>query len=94
MKRRRQAEHDGRAGQMAALRGVLIATGGQTKLLELYRVLSAEEAAEFLGLALQTVRNMTARHELPIVQTGKRGVGYRVIDLIAWQEARSRPATA
>jgi len=75
-----------------ALRSVMTATGGNAKLLELYRVLSAEEAAEFLGLALQTVRNMTARQELPCIKTGKRGVGYRVIDLIAWQEARLRPA--
>ncbi len=29
-----------------------------------------------------TVRNMTARHELPCIKTGKRGVGYRVVDLI------------
>jgi hypothetical protein len=44
-----------------------------------------------LGLALQTVRNMTARHELACVKTGKRGVGYRVMDLIAWQERRLQP---
>jgi predicted DNA-binding transcriptional regulator AlpA len=79
------------ANTARALRSVMLATGGQAKLLELYRILSAEEAGDFLGLALQTVRNMTARHELPCIKTGKRGVGYRVIDLIAWQEARTRP---
>jgi hypothetical protein len=37
------------------------------------------------------VRKMTARHELPCIKTGKRGVGYRVIDLIDWQESRRVP---
>lgn len=81
------------AGTARTLRSVLIETGGQAKVLELYRILSAEEAADFLGLALQTVRNMTARHELPSIRTGKRGVGYRVIDLIGWQERRLRPVS-
>jgi excisionase family DNA binding protein len=79
------------AATLRALRSVLHATGGNAKLLELYRVMPAEEAAVFLGLALQTVRNMTARHELPCIRTGKRGVGYRVIDLIDWQERRLQP---
>jgi excisionase family DNA binding protein len=79
-------------GLVSVRNSVLLATGGQAKLLELYRVLSAEEAAAMLGLALGTVRHMTARHELPSIKTGKRGVGYRVIDLIAWQEERMRPA--
>ena len=92
MNERRQARREGRVGELAALRSVLFASGGQAKVLELYRVLSAQEAAAFLGIALQTVRNMTARRELPCVKTGKRGVGYRVVDLIAWQEARLRPA--
>jgi excisionase family DNA binding protein len=73
---------------MVALRAVLIATGGHAKVRELYQLLSAEETAAFLGLSLDTVRHLTARRELPCIKTGKRGVGYRVIDLIAWQEAR------
>ena len=93
MNERRQTKRDARAEELAALRSVLFTSGGQAKLLELYRVLSADETAAFLGLALQTVRNMTARRELPCVKTGKRGVGYRVVDLIAWQEARLRPAS-
>jgi len=68
---------------LAALRSVLVATGGQAKVRELYSVPSAGEAAEFPNLALQTVRNMTARHELPCTKIGKRGVGYQLIDLIA-----------
>jgi hypothetical protein len=85
----RRSEANG--ATVRAMRSVLQATGGNAKLLEMYRVLSAEETADFLGLALQTVRNMTARHELPCIKTGKRGVGYRVIDLIRWQESRLYP---
>ncbi len=33
---------------------------------------------------------MTSRRELPVIKTGKRGVGYRLIDLIRWQEERIR----
>ena len=70
---------------------VLEATGGRATVEELYRLMGAAEAAYFLGLALQTLRNMSARGELPVIKTGKRGVGYRLIDLIDWQEARTRP---
>jgi excisionase family DNA binding protein len=81
------------AAAVRTLRSVLVATGGKAKLAELYRIMPAEEAARFLGIALQTVRNMTARGELPCIKTGKRGVGYRVIDLIGWQEKRLHPAS-
>jgi excisionase family DNA binding protein len=81
------------AAAVRTLRSVLVATGGNAKLLELYQVLSAQQAASFLGIALQTVRNMTARRELPCIKTGKRGVGYRVVDLIEWQEKRFQPST-
>jgi len=86
-----KSRRDGRTGELAALRSVLHTTGGRAKVEELYRLMAAEEAARFLGMALQTVRNMTARHQLPVIRTGKRGVGYRVADLIAWQEARREP---
>jgi excisionase family DNA binding protein len=72
----------------AALTAVLRATGGEAKVLELYKLLTAEQAAEFLGLAEPTVRDMTYRHELPCVKIGKRGVRYRVIDLIGWTDRR------
>jgi excisionase family DNA binding protein len=81
------------AETIRALRGVLHATGGGAKVEELYRVMRAEEAARFLGLAEPTVRDMTYRHELPHVKLGARAVGYRVIDLINWQESRRAPAT-
>lgn len=92
MNHQQHMRRDMRTDELTGLRAALFTSGGQVKLLELYRVLSAEEASTFLGIALQTVRNMTARHALPCVKTGKRGVGYRVVDLIAWQESRLRPA--
>jgi len=91
MNHSRLSKRERHIDELAGLRAALVTSGGQAKLVELYRVLCAEEAATFLGIALQTVRNMTARRELPCVKTGKRGVGYRVVDLIAWQEARLRP---
>jgi excisionase family DNA binding protein len=75
-----------------ALRSVLAATGGQAKVEELYKLLTAEQAATFLGLAEQTVCDMTYRHELPHTKVGVRGVRYRLIDLIAWSEQRSYPS--
>jgi len=80
------------AGTIHALRSVLHATGGGAKVEELYRVMRAEEAARFLGLAEPTVRDMTYRHELPCVKVGARAVGYQLIDLIEWLNARRRPA--
>lgn len=92
MNRRQQAKRDGCAGELGVLQGVLQATGGQAKVRELYQLLTAEEAAAFLALDLSTVRHLTCRSELPSIKTGKRGVRYRVIDLIAWQETRARQA--
>ncbi len=78
--------------RLAAFKEALLATGGQAKVLELYQLLTAEEAADFLALDLGTVRNLTYRRELPFVKIGPRGVRYRVLDILAWQEARSYPA--
>jgi excisionase family DNA binding protein len=71
---------------------VLHETGGQAKLRELYQVLTAAEAAEFLGLALQTVRNMTSRRELPCIKHGKKVLGYQQIQLIAWLDKHKQSA--
>ena len=79
------------AETICALRSVLIATGGQAKVAELYRLLTAEEAARFLGLAEPTIRDMTYRHQIPHVKIGTRGVRYRLLDLIDWQERRTCP---
>jgi excisionase family DNA binding protein len=57
-----------------ALKTVLKATGGDAKVRELFQLLTAEEAAEFLALDLGTVRNLTYRRELPCVKVGRRGV--------------------
>jgi len=77
---------------MAVLKTALKTAGGDAKVRELFQLLTAEETAEFLALDLGTVRNLTYRRELPSVKVGRRGVRYRVLDLLAWQEARSRPA--
>ena len=84
---RKRSETNG--ATISALRSVLHATGGNAKVEELYRLMPAEEAAYFLGLAEPTVRDMTYRHEIPHVKVGVRGVRYRLLDLIAWQDARS-----
>jgi len=57
------------------------ARGIRLGLTDFSAALSAEEAAVFFGLALQTVRNMTARCQLPCIKTDKRVMGYRPIDL-------------
>lgn len=75
----------------AALRACLQATGGQAKVRELYQLLTAEEAANFLSLDLDTVRHLTCRQGLPSVKIGRRCVRYRLLDLVAWQEERNRP---
>jgi len=77
--------------RLAAFKEALSATGGQAKVRELFQLLTAEEAADFLALDLGTVRNLTYRRELPFVKIGPRGVRYRVLDLLAWQESRSFP---
>jgi excisionase family DNA binding protein len=70
---------------------VLRATGGEAKVRELFQLLTAGQAAEFLGMAEPNVRDMTYRHELPHVKIGKRGVRYRVIDLIGWSDTDASP---
>ncbi len=83
---------DAIGNRLAVLKKVLSITGGQAKVRELYQLLTAEEAADFLALDLGTVRNLTCRRELPFVKIGRRGVRYRVLDLLGWQESRSYPS--
>jgi excisionase family DNA binding protein len=87
-----KAQVDNGTATARTLRSVLEATGDTANVEKLYRLLSAQEAAHFLGLAEQTVRDMTYRHELPYTKIGIRGVRYRLIDLILWSEERSHPA--
>jgi len=75
---------------MATLKAALLATAGQANVRDLYQLLTAEEAAEFLALDVGTIRNLTYRRGLPCVKVGLRGVRYRLLDLIVWQEERSR----
>ena len=83
---------DGRRAEPAALREVLIATGGEAKIEELYRPMNAKEAARFLGLSESQLRHMTYRREVPSVQLSSNRVAYLPIDLIEWLTARRRPA--
>jgi excisionase family DNA binding protein len=56
------------------------------------RLLTAEEAARYLGLKLTTVRRLTAAGELPVVHpTGRRAVRYRVRDLAELTRMRTTP---
>lgn len=48
----------------------------------LAKLLTAQEAAELLSLKVGTIRDMTYRKEIPYVKIGKRGVRYRLIDLL------------
>lgn len=84
----RRVRREGEAAQLGALRGVLSATGGGAKVRELYQLLTAAEAAEFLGVSLSYIQHSTGRGELPCVRIGKGDPRYRVIDLISWQEQR------
>jgi hypothetical protein len=88
MKGKAPASYQERWNDLGALRSVLTASGGEAKIEELYRILGAEEAARSLCVSESQVRHLTCRRELPCLKTGKGGVGYRLIDLINWQEAR------
>ena len=56
------------------------------------RLITAEEAARFLGLKLSTIRRLTAQGGLPCVRpTGKRAVRYRLRDLEDLARLRSAP---
>jgi predicted DNA-binding transcriptional regulator AlpA len=91
MNRRAQIYGD-KTTELGTLRSVLIATGGQAKIEELYRLLNAEQAARFLGLSESQVRHMTCRNELPCVQLSANRVGYQLIELIDWLRIRKRPS--
>ena len=78
--------------RVAALQNALRNMNGQGTTQLLAQLLTAEETAELLGMELGTIRNMTYRRELPVVKIGRRGVRYRLLDLLAWIEERSRPA--
>jgi hypothetical protein len=84
----RRARREDEAAHWGALRGILNATGGNAKVRELYQLLTAAQAAEFLGVSLSFIQHSTGRAEVPCVRIGKGDPRYRVIDLISWQERR------
>ncbi len=57
------------------------------------RLLTAVEAAVFLGLRLATIRKLTYQRRLPVVRpTGRRAVRYRLSDLEKLVKERTQPA--
>jgi excisionase family DNA binding protein len=82
----------GRIETVRALRSIERVMGRPATVEECGRLLKAEQVAQFLALDLSTVRHMTARGELPVIRTGKRGVAYQLIDLLGWIEARRESA--
>lgn len=87
-----KSPRDAGARDLAALRSAIREAGGQAALDEFYRQMDIEEAARFLGTTKGQLYNLTSRREIPFIPWGKRGVRFRRIDLIRWQEARREPA--
>ncbi len=90
MKPRRQIERDGRAHNVEVLRAAVSEAGGHAAVDDLYRQMDIKEAARFLGTTKGQLYNLTSRREIPFIPWGKRGVRFRRIDLIRWQEERIR----
>jgi excisionase family DNA binding protein len=65
---------------------------GRNSMTDRERLITAEEAARFLGLTLATIRRLTAAGELPVVRpTGRRAVRYRLRDLDDLVRMRTQP---
>ncbi len=92
MNRRTEIGRVEAAARVAALKRALQESSGTDAVRLLAQLVTADEAAELLSLDLGTVRNLTYRRQLPCVKVGPRGVRYRLLDLLAWIEARTRPA--
>ena len=65
-----------------------------TTLLPTSGLMTRPQAAEYLGVAHQTLSlwACTGRHDLPFIKIG-RNVRYRRSDLDAWLDARRRTQT-
>ena len=92
MNRRQQAKRDGRAGELATQIAAIRAAGVEVTPDYLLGQITIDEAARFLGTTEGQLYNLTSRHEIGFIRWGKRGVRFRRIDLIRWQEGRSWPA--
>jgi excisionase family DNA binding protein len=55
------------------------------------RLLTASEAAEYLGLAETTVRQWASMRKIPAVKLG-RSLRFDVLELEKWLGARKQPA--
>jgi predicted DNA-binding transcriptional regulator AlpA len=56
------------------------------------KVLSYKEMAKLLGISVPTAKRTVAVGNGPrMIQVSARRVGFRVIDIMRWQEARMRP---
>ena len=76
---------------MRALESAFRSVGGPAAIDYLHQQMTVEETAVFLGTTKGQLYNLVNRREIPYVSWGKRGVRFRRIDLIAWQEERKRP---
>lgn len=92
MNYKRDAGAARQADRVAALEAEMRQAGVGSPDRLLLKLYTAQEAAELLGLDLGTVRNLTYRRELPCVKIGRRCVRYRLLHLLDWIKARSRPA--
>ena len=92
MTRGKEAAREGQASRVVAFEAALRRAGLNSPDRLLLKLYTAPEAAELLGLTLGHLRNLTHQKELPCVKIGSRGVRYRLLDLLAWIEERSRPA--
>ena len=64
------------------------------KVAESLRVIREDEAAELLCIHVQTLRLWRRNGTGPKhIQLGQKRLGYRIGDIVAWQEARQRKAT-
>ena len=92
MNRSGKSRRDGRAGELAAEIAELRAAGVEVTADYLLARITIDEAARFLGTTPGQLYHLTARREIPFVAWGKRGLRFRRIDLMRWQEDGRRPA--
>jgi excisionase family DNA binding protein len=91
MNRRKPTDRDGARPQLGALEAAFRSAGGPAAIDYLHQQMTVEETAVFLGTTKGQLYNLVNRREIPYVTWGKRGIRFRGLDLIAWQEARRRP---
>ena len=88
MRRGRYKEKAERAEEVVAICSAVSDAGGQVTLTDLYGEIDIEEAARFLKTTKGQLYNLTHRREVPFLRWGNRGVRFRRVDLIRWQDGR------